>query len=306
MVRAKKVAATSPVESGVLSREPLVFRDPEGLRPHGLHLELYGAPETNTAFDAIVAGMAREGYDVAQPLLITTDDRILSGVTRWTAARRLGLAKVPCEIFRARSADQAELEYEEVLVARNTYRVKTQRMLAREQRKLLELEKLLARGRQSAKASDGGPARSTDRVAAQFAKDGEAAESGRTVERRIKVLEGLEAAERAGDTRKARQLGTLLEGRSLVKALAVIAGQGGATAAKAKAKVDSPPTHNERVQRGYSSLFDAVTTSRDLGELEQVEGILVRLAEDVRAMRQRLGGSRKGQQTSLDTKKKSG
>jgi hypothetical protein len=142
------------------------------------HTALYGTPSQNPAYHDIKADMKRRGFDLKQPLLITADARVIRGVTRHAAAKSVGLEAVPCEVFTPEDPANAELEIERELVRGNRYRVKTQTMKAREQRKMLEIETALARQRR-AHGSDGGPSKSTDRVGKVFG------ESGKTVGRRI-------------------------------------------------------------------------------------------------------------------------
>jgi hypothetical protein len=69
--------------------------------------------------------------------------------------------------------------------------VKTQLMIAREQAMLVEIEKERGR-RRMALGSDGGPSKSTDRVAQAFKRT-----SGKTVQRRLKILKVAPANMRA-------------------------------------------------------------------------------------------------------------
>src|SRR6266540_1233575 len=117
------------------------------LRPHPINKELYGPPTANSAYKDIKANMEHGGFDERHPLLVTEDRRILWGVTRWSVAKSLHIAEVPCEVFIPTSPQTAELEIEGEVVRGNMYRVKTQLTIAREQRKLLEVEKALARER---------------------------------------------------------------------------------------------------------------------------------------------------------------
>jgi hypothetical protein len=59
-------------------------------------------------------------------------------VTRWTCASKIGVKEIPCQVFRPRSRETAEVEIEEQLIRGNLYRQKTQRIIAKEQRKLLD------------------------------------------------------------------------------------------------------------------------------------------------------------------------
>jgi hypothetical protein len=218
----------------------IVWRNPADLRPHPLHKELYGPPTANTAYGDIKASMKVNGYNERLPQTITEDGRILVGVTRNHIARTIDLDRVPCYLFQPSDPATAELEMEREIVAGNTYRQKTETMKAREQRKLLEVETALARRRMGS-GSDGGPSMSTDRVGKIFG------ESGKSVQRRLKVLEAIEKADADGKHERARKLTELMDSRRITKALDLIkpAKQREAEKAKkgkAKKEVDRSPT----------------------------------------------------------------
>jgi len=188
------------------------------LRPHPLNKELYGPPKSNEAYDAIYFSMKRAGFDERHPLLITRDGRIISGVTRWAAARAAKIEDVPCEIFEPQSEETAELEIEVKIILENGYRVKTRLIVAREQQKLVEVEKVLARQRMARGRDDDdkGPSKSTERVALTFKT------SNQTVRRNLQVLAGIDAARERGDEPMARRLTELLEHGKPGKALDLI------------------------------------------------------------------------------------
>jgi ParB-like chromosome segregation protein Spo0J len=261
-----------------MSRPKPVWKSPADLRPHPLHKELYGPPTANSAYKDIKASMARHGFDERQPLLITEDDRIVWGVTRWAAAKSVGLALVPCEVFVPAEAAQAELEIERELIRGNTYRVKTQTILAKEQRKMLEVEADLAR-RRMGEGSDGGPSKATDRVGKLFG------ESGKTVQRRLKVLRAIEEAETAGQRKKAEQLTELLNAGKTLKALDVAQGK----APKAKPpKVEVPPTIHEHANKAYSEFFNGCAKAQYPAELQVLEAALGRMRDDLESARRRV------------------
>jgi hypothetical protein len=257
----------------------IVMKCPEDLRPHALNKELYGPPTANSVYKDIKVTMGRGGYDERHPLLITEDGRILWGVTRWAVAKSLGLKEVPCIVFRPTNPATAELEAEAEIIRGNIYRNKSQLMIAREQRKLREVESDLARQRMSA-GSDGGPSKSTDRVGKIFG------ESGKTVERRLKVLEAIEEAEAEHDSKGAKRLTDLLEGKKLVKALDVIKGESGKP--KPVKKVETPRTLNDHASRAYSEFDEACGKVIVAAELEILEATLQRMRDASEAARQRL------------------
>jgi ParB-like chromosome segregation protein Spo0J len=256
----------------------IVTRHPDELRPHPLNKELYGPPGANSAYKDIKASMARGGFDTRHPLLITADGRILAGVTRWACAKAAGLAELPCEVFRPSSEATAEVEAEAKLITENTYRVKSQVTLAREQRRLLELEKPLARARM-AEGADGDVSRSEDRVGRVFSV------SGKTVRRTLKVLDAMEKAEADGDRRRADRLKELLEAKQTVKALAIVEGK---ATAKKPPKVDVPRTMLDHAMKAHSEFYEACCKARVRGELDQVKKYLDEMRRAFEAARVRV------------------
>jgi ParB-like chromosome segregation protein Spo0J len=242
---------------------------------------LYGPPTSNSAYADIKASIKGRGFDERHPLLITADGRILWGVTRWAIAKSLDLTEVPCEIFAPSNPEQLDLEAERELILGNMYRVKTQVMLAREQRKILEVEAALARRRMGA-GTDGGPSKATDRVGKLFS------ESGKTVQRRLKVLDAIEKEEAAGNRKKAERLTELLNNRQVVKALDTIKGR--AVPASPPSKVAVPRTLNDHATMAYSEFFEACAKARVTAEADVLEATLGRMKDDLKAARKRLAG----------------
>jgi hypothetical protein len=261
-----------------MNRGKIVWKSPEDLRPHPLNRELYGPPTANSAYKDIRDSMKANGFDERQPLLITTDGRILWGTTRNDIAKKQGLKEVPCEIFQP-SSEQPELEYERELIRGNIQRSKTQVMLTREQRKMLELQKSLARARMGG-GNDGGPSKSADRVGKEFKV------SGKTVARRIKVLNAIEQAEADGEQKKAERLTELLNANQVVKALNAIANKA-ATPRKPPA-VTVPRTLNDHTVIAYSEFFEACTKVKVQAECDILEATLGRMHDDLQAARTRL------------------
>jgi hypothetical protein len=258
----------------------IVRLSPEELRPHPLNRELYGTPTANTAYHDIRADMKRRGFDDKQPLLITEDRRVIRGVTRHAAARSLNLKEVPCEIFVPENPADAELEIERELVRGNIYRTKTETMKAREQRKILEIETALARGRM-AEGTDGGPSKAADRVGKVFG------ESGKTVQRRLKVLEAIEQADADGDKKRASRLTELLDGKHITKALDLLSPKD--KPAKPVKQVDVPRTLHDHVNTAQSENFEACCKAQCEAEIEIIEVSIDRMLTTVQAARQRLG-----------------
>jgi hypothetical protein len=264
----------------------IVMKDPATLRPHPLNKQLYGNPTDNSEYKQIRADMKERGYDERWPLLLTPDDRILWGATRNAAARSLGLPEVPCMIFTPSSPETAELEYEKELIRGNVQRQKTGVMVARELRKLLEVEKELARVRMGHAGLDGGPSKSADRVAAGYTLDGKTL-SGKSVDRRVKVLDKIEECQAKGDHRKAERLTELLNGGKIVQALTLIKGK--KAAAKKPPAVDVPRSPLDHSEAARSENYEACAKARTAGEVEIVEANIGEMQQHANTARTRLG-----------------
>jgi hypothetical protein len=261
----------------------IALYSPFGLRPHPLNKELYGPPTDNEAYVNVRYSMQRGGFDERHPLLITQDGRIVSGATRWAAAKSLKLELVPCEIFVPADLETAELEIEAKLIMENGYRTKTRLMVAREQQKLVELEKVLARKRM-AHGRDGkdGPSKSTERAAVVFKT------SGATVQRNLKVLAGIDAAKERGDERAAARLTELLEHGKPGKALELIAAGNGKSKQKAPKKVDVPRTIHDHATMAHSEFYEACAKSGIEEEFRVLERYLGDMQKALQTARERL------------------
>ena len=97
-------------------------RNPKDLRPHPLNDEIYGDRTDPDLIKSI------QDKGVLNPLLITHDNRIISGHRRWGSALAISLESVPVVIFG--STD--ELEIEEALIESNRQRAKTNEQIGRE------------------------------------------------------------------------------------------------------------------------------------------------------------------------------
>jgi hypothetical protein len=128
--------------------------------------------------------------------------------------------------------------------------------------------------------SDGGPSKSADRVGKIFG------ESGKTVDRRLKVLEAIETAEADGDRKRAEQLTKLLEDKHIVKALDLIDNK--PAAPRKPPPVTVPRTLLDFAQKAYSEFFEACTKVECQGELEQVESYYRQMGDKLQATRAKL------------------
>jgi hypothetical protein len=128
--------------------------------------------------------------------------------------------------------------------------------------------------------SDGGPSKSADRVGKIFG------ESGKTVQRRLKVLAAVEEADAQGNRKKAEQLTRLLEAKHIVKALAAIGGR--QRPAAKPAHVETPRTLHDHSTRAYSEFFEACAKARVPAEIELLAATLGRMGDDLNTARARL------------------
>src|SRR5262245_40132474 len=101
---------------------------------------------SRTPFAAFLQSVAAKG--VLEPLVITDDNRIISGHRRWRAAQELGLSIVPVSVFPSHD----ELDVLEALIEANRQRTKSNEAIAREAATLLRIERERAKQRQAATA----------------------------------------------------------------------------------------------------------------------------------------------------------
>jgi len=87
------------------------------LNPHKLNKEIY----TNQDISELVEKIDEYGYKEEHPLLVTTDNKILSGHRRWKAAKQLNIETVPVQ----RVDPDSEQEELLTLLLANKYRDKT-------------------------------------------------------------------------------------------------------------------------------------------------------------------------------------
>ncbi len=163
----------------------------EVLKPHPENVKIYGDAEV--ADPDLVESISTLGILV--PLLITVDDRIISGHRRWLAATRAGLKEVPVLVFP--STDP--LEVLEAVVHTNKQRVKTNVQIAREAQAIVSIERERAKQRKDAtrKRGDKGPDQETfpgrDKGQARDITGAQLGVSGKTVDKMLKVIEQIDS-----------------------------------------------------------------------------------------------------------------
>lgn len=100
-------------------RTPTIeYRDPADLHPHAATKHLHMLGDQDPRFLALVVSIERGGFDGDKPITIDEHGRILDGRHRWRAARRLGLAQVPCIV---RHTDEAATVILNSIVARKHF-----------------------------------------------------------------------------------------------------------------------------------------------------------------------------------------
>ena len=140
----KKVTTDNitPTENQLLKIE---MRKISSLKHHPLNQQIYGDPDPD---DDLKTSIQQNG--ILTPLLISDDDRILSGHRRFFCAKESGIENVPVIVSPLKN----ELEIEETLINANIQRQKTKEQIAREYMKLKEIEKEKAKQRQAEAGGD--------------------------------------------------------------------------------------------------------------------------------------------------------
>lgn len=170
----------------------LETRDPSTLSPHPKNEELYGEEQLPVDF---VESIDRHG--IREPLVITDEDRIVSGHRRWQASKELGLERVPVMV----ESYDSELDEWEALVDFNRQRKKTPAQIVNEAELLMDVERKRAEQRQKAQLKQGDD--QPDRVELPEREKGRARDkageqlgySGSTIERGLRVKQEAESGD---------------------------------------------------------------------------------------------------------------
>ena len=118
---------------------PQETRPTSCLRTHQLNIDIYCDQPSAELMASVLA------HGVIEPILITENNRIVSGHRRVAAAANVGLEEVPVRVVE--STDP--LEIEELLIHCNKHRQKTNEQLAREAQHLMRIERERAKRRQA-------------------------------------------------------------------------------------------------------------------------------------------------------------
>lgn len=191
-------------------------RSTDSLRPHPENDRIYGDEPDAELIESVRA------KGVISPLLIASDGRIISGHRRWRSAQACGLVEVPVAVF----GSDDELDILEALIHANRQRSRTNVMLAREAKVLMEIETERAKRRQQEAAARAGQASGAARRAESNVREtfpGRSEErardkvgaalgvSGRTVEKAVQVLEKVEQLRGDGQVKEAERIAAKLE-----------------------------------------------------------------------------------------------
>jgi protein gp37 len=180
------------------------YINPKDLLPHPKNEEIYG--DVEDVSQDFIDKIEKKG--ILTPLLITTDNRILSGHRRHKAALILELESAP--VIYSVAKDETEEIYE--LIVSNNQREKTNEQKAREWKALLPIEEELAKRRQLNQLKQ-----NQDPVQENFPERGsegqardKAAEvvgmSGKSAETASKVVEEIDRLKEDGDEKEAEKL----------------------------------------------------------------------------------------------------
>jgi len=174
------------------------------LRPHPKNGDIYG-DRLGDNFQELLASVKEKG--VYTPLLITFDDRVISGHRRLRAAAQAGLVDVGIIVFDSEDEDEI---LEALIHSNRGMRNRTNEMVAKEAKELWEVEQRRA----SERMSEGGKGveqvphlqtgKTRDKVGSAIGI------SGKTAERAVKVLDAIEGLSASGKAREAEQLRTAL------------------------------------------------------------------------------------------------
>ena len=208
---------------GQMPKRTLERRDPQVLRNHLLNAKIYG-----TTPDPEFVKLVKK-HGVLEPLLITTENVIISGHKRRQAAIMAGLRSVP--VIVAHGLTDA-LDIAEMLIVCNEQRPKSIEQRAREYQHLKEIAEKRAKALQAAAGGHKSNKKSGSEIALVSVPDTSAsgqsqqgvtstksrskaarqAGLGReTAAKAAEVITAIDAAEKAGDTATAKDLRETLE-----------------------------------------------------------------------------------------------
>lgn len=186
------------------------------LREHPRNAGIYGEAD-----DGLAESVASKG--VLQALVVTRAGVVIAGHRRLKAARKVGLERVPVDVF----GSDDELDVLEALVHANKQRDKNKEQQAREAQTLMEVEKERAKRRQQESGLTYGRGKVVEHVPPPIA-NGKARDkvgeklgvSGKTVENLVEIVDAIDRLTEAGEAEKAERVRKTLRGGSVRKASA--------------------------------------------------------------------------------------
>ena len=190
-------------------------RRPDQLTPHPENVKIYG----DLADSELVESVKQKG--ILNPLLVTYDNRIISGHRRWDAAKVADLETVPVVVF----GSDDELDILEALIESNRQREKTNEQIAREGDALKTVSAERAKRRQGQRNDlnivEHVPQCSVNNFTNGKARDIAAKKlgvSGKHLDTAIKVVSVIDELSNSGREDEAKQLRQTLNNGSVRKA----------------------------------------------------------------------------------------
>jgi len=216
---------SSPVLNGFSDQNssPILNQaNPKVLNPHPWNFAIYGKDEDVSELISLISASRW-----VKPLVITPENRIISGHQRWKAVLALGWKSVPVEV-REFPDELAELE---ALLLENASRFKTTEQKVREALAWKEVEAHKARTRQISLAGTrpnskpdlvenfppGQKGKTRDRLAKLVGLG-----SGRTYEKAAKVVEVIDKETSSGNLETAQTLRRVLNSKSVNAAVKLL------------------------------------------------------------------------------------
>lgn len=182
----------------------------DSLSHHPLNAMIYGDSHDQELLESIRL------RGILNPIVITSDNRIISGHRRYSAAKALGIETVP--VFVSPLLDEIDIE-EAVILSNKEQRARTKEQVAREFRRLKEIEAERARRRQAHGQTAPGktlPLNSSEAIG--DARDLAASKLGigsQQAERAAKVVQVIDNLEASGGIEQANELREALNGQSI-------------------------------------------------------------------------------------------
>ncbi|MGK5091640.1 ParB/RepB/Spo0J family partition protein [Deltaproteobacteria bacterium TL4] len=191
----------------------------EELSPHPLNYAIYDG----TLNQELLESIRKKG--ILNPIIVTREGLIISGHSRYIAAKELGMTKVPVSVC----AISDDLDIREFVIESNRQREKTNEEKAREFKELKRIEEEKARINQQAirdaQPPESEPNHNREDLSLEVEEElKEIAASKlkmrrKTAERSEKVIDAIDQLEAEGKEAEAKELRHTLNKRSIQKAL---------------------------------------------------------------------------------------